>query len=175
MLNFVKVISSEKDSLARRVIKFLRFGNSDVQTSIEAAPHGFDSVPFKDLVAVYGKTSSTGKTVIVGYLNKDRLADVGENRIFSTDAQGQLQTYIWLKNDGTMEIGGDTDNMVRFSELETAFNTLRDDFNSFVSTTYGTHTHVSATPGSPTAVPVPLGTPSTADISGAKIDEIKTL
>ncbi len=175
MLNFVKTISSEKDSLQRRIIKFLRFGNSDVQTSQEVSPHGIDSVPYKDLIAVYGKTESTGKTVVIGYLNKDRLADVGENRLFSTDSNGQLSTYIWLKNDGTMEIGGDTDNMVRFSKLKDAFDELKNDFNNFVSTTYATHTHVSASPGSPTAVPVPLGTTSAANIDPAKIDEIKTI
>lgn len=175
MLNFVKVISSEKDSLARRVVKFLRFGNSDVQTSVEAAPHGIDSVPIKDLVAVYGKTASSGKTVVIGYLNKDRLAEIGETRFYSTNEQGQLQTYVWLKNDATIEIGGDTDNMVRFSELKTAFDQLKSDFNSFVSTTFNVHTHVSASPGSPTATPVPTGTTSTANIDPAKIDEIKTL
>ena len=175
MLNFVKIISSEKDSLARRVIKFFRYGNSDVQTAIESAPHGIDSVPFKDLVGVYAKTSSSGKTALIGYLIKDRLADVGETRLFSTDEQGGLQTYIWLKNDATIEIGGGTDNMVRFSELETAFNQLKQDFNTFVTATYNTHTHISAAPASPTATPLPVGTSSSADISGAKIDEIKTL
>jgi len=175
MLNFVKVISSKIDPLKRRVIKFLRYGNSDILEVVESSPFGIDSVPVKDLVAVYGETSSKGKSAIVGYLNINRLADIGEARLFSTDSSSNLKTYIWLKNTGDIEIGGDTDNMVRYSELETAFNELKADFNSFVSTIYGTHTHVSASPGSPTGPATPLGTPSTADISGAKIDEIKTI
>jgi hypothetical protein len=180
MLNFVKVISSKIDSLSRRTIKFLRYGSSDVLDVLEATNYGVDSVPVKDLVAVYGQTSSKGKAVIIGYLNKNRLADIGETRLFSTDDSGNLQTYIWLKNDGTMKVGGDADNMVRYSELETAFNELKGDFNTLV-TTFNNHIHTTtATVG---ATPVPgviaptttLGTSSAADISGAKIDEIKTL
>jgi hypothetical protein len=55
--------------------------------------------------------------------------------------------------------------MTRFEELETGFNQLKSDFNSFL-------THVHGGPGTPPAPPV---LPSTASISGAKINEVKTL
>lgn len=178
MLNFVKVISSKIDPLKRRVIKFLRYGNSDILEVVESSPFGIDSVPVKDLVAVYGETSSKGKSAIVGYLNINRLADIGEARLFSTDSSSNLKTYIWLKNTGNIEIGGDTDNMVRYSELEAAFNELKTDLNNLV-TTFNSHIHTTsnAVPGSPVIV-APTTTPgsnSTADISPAKIDEIKTI
>lgn len=175
MLNLVKILSTSVDSLNRRVVKFLRLGKSDVQTSQQVAPYGTDSNPIADMVAVYAPTEEKGKTVIIGYLNKNQLAAAGEYRIFSTDADGNLSTYIWLKADETMEIGGDTDNMVRFSELETAFNQLKSDFNDLV-TAYNTHVHSGVTTGSGSSGPTPTqGTASTADISPAKIDEIKTL
>lgn len=174
---FVKVDSTSFDDIKRRFVKFLRLGKYDVQNSVEAAPYGTDSNPIKNMVAVYGKTSQDGKTVIVGYLNKNQLADVGEHRTYSTDDEGELKFYIWQKNDGTCEIGGDDDNMVRYSKLEDAFNELKQDFNNHVQKW---NTFAAAyTPGGPLA----LGTPptaqtsqsSTADISPAKIDEIKTL
>jgi hypothetical protein len=179
-MNLTKVISTRYDSLNRRIVKFLRFGRSDVQECQQAAPFGIDSNPVKDMIAVYSPTAEDGKNVIIGYLNPNQLAEVGETRLFSTDSDGNLQFYVHLKNDGTSEIGGDTDNMVRYSELESAFNQLRDDLNDLISA-YNSHIHTttatigaSTTPGviAPTTS---TGTPSTADVSGAKIDEIKTI
>lgn len=178
-MNFTKVISTKFDDSKRLLVKFLRMGKSDVQECIEVSPYGTDSNPIKDMVALYTPTGETGKNAIIGYINKERLTKPGEYRIFSTDENGALQTYVWLHDDGTMEIGGDADNMVRFSELETAFNQLKDDHNALAQKW---DAFCSAyTPGSPSTV----GTPptlasstvgqSTADISGAKIDEVLTL
>lgn len=174
-MNLVKINSSDFDSVKRRILKFLRLGKSDVQTSMEAGPYGMDSNPVKDMIAVYAPTGEKGKTVIIGYLNKNQLAEVGEMRTYSTDSNGALKFYIWQKNDGTCEIGGDDDNMVRYSKLEEAFNELKTDFNNLV-TVYNSHTHtgVTAGPGSTGTTPA-AGQSSSADITPAKIDEIKTL
>ena len=178
-MNAVKIISTEIDELRRRLVKFLRFGRNDVQTAIEAAPYGFDSHPVKDMIALYAPTTQNGKSVIVGYLNKNQLAEIGELRLFSTNAQGDEQAYIWLKNDGVIELGGDEDFLVRYSKLEEAFNTLKADLNALTNS-YNSHTHVtsatigsSATPGKvePTAS---KASESNANISPAKIESIKT-
>jgi len=157
-MKLVSVISSLVNQANRRIIKIKGMGKSDIQTCEEASPFGVDSNPIKDMIAVYSKTGEMGSTVIVGYLNKNQLADVGENRLYSTDADGLEQNYIWLKNDGDIEIGGSSDNMVRFSVLEAAFNQFKQEFNA----------HVHPSNGAPPTIP------STADISGAKINEIKT-
>jgi len=171
MINVTKTISTSIKN-AVRFVKFLRMGKSDVQECRQASPFGIDSAPTKDMAAIYAKTGEVGKPVIIGYINKNQIAEDGEFRIFSTDSDGGVQFYIHLKNDGTAEIGGDTDNMVRFQELETGFNDLKTDFNNLV-TAYNLHIHPSSSgTTSPTAT---QGTSSTADISGSKIDEIKTL
>jgi len=175
MLNFVKTISSRIVS-DKRFIKFLRYGKHDVQESVQTSPFGVDSNPLEDFIALYAPTGEKGETTIIGYLNKNQLADIGENRIFSLQENGDLSTFIWLKNDETMEIGGDTDFMVRYSELESAFNELKSDFNTFINSVYNVHVHSGVTPGmGSTAVTPSLGSPSSADISGAKIEEIKTI
>lgn len=167
MLNAVKVISTELDNLTRRVVKYLRLGKSDVQTSLQSACFGIDSNPVKDLVAIYGQTGEKGKTVIIGYLLKGQLTATGETRLYSTDADGALKTFIWLKNDGTIEIGGGTDFMVRYSKLEEAFNELNNKFNAFAN---------AYVPGGPSSVGLPAAAqPSNADITQAKIEEIKTI
>lgn len=179
-MNFVKIDSTLVDNLTRRVVKFLRLGLRDVQTSLQAGPYGSDTNPIANMVAVYAPTDERGKTVILGYINKNQLAQPGEHRIFSTNEDGELQTYLWLKNDGNMAIGGDADNMVRFSELKTGFDQLKTDLNDLIQK-YNSHTHlltIVPTVGTATGTAAPTitqDTPSNADIDGAKIDEIKTL
>ncbi len=174
-MQLVKVISTRIANGGIRLIKFLRMGLFDVQETKVAAPYGVDSNPIEDMVAVYAETSEKGNPVIIGYLNKNQIADIGEYRTFSTDEDGVEQFYMHLKNDGIAEIGGDTDFMVRYSELESAFNELRDDYNAFLIK-YNAHVHpgVVVGPGS-TLITPSVESPSTADISGAKIDEIKTI
>ena len=172
----VKILSTETGNLGRRVVKFLRYGLEDVQTSISAQPFGVDSNPVKNMIAVYAPTSEMGKTIIIGYLNPDAIAEIGGHRMYSTDDSGDVQAEIYLRANGDAEINGDSDNMVRFSELKTAFDALRSDHNSLV-TAFNAHMHATAGTGPP--VPPTPGAgipaqPSTADISGAKIDNVKT-
>lgn len=177
MLNYVKIISSELGDLSMRVLKHLGLGLNDLQTSDESAPFGIDSNPPKDMIAVYGKTQIHGETVIIGYLNKNQLAEIGELRTYSVDEDGNLSFYTWLKNDGTMELGGDSKNLTRFQELKEGFDTLKEDLNNHIQ---NWNTFANAyTPGSSSSVGTPptatASDPSTASIDDAKIDEIKTL
>ena len=182
MINLVNVISTSFNSLNQRIVKILRYGKKDIQEPWEAAPFGMDSNPIKGMVAIYAPTMDKGKSVIIGYLNQDQLAGVGENRLFSTDEDGNLSFYVWLKGDGTVEVGGDTDNMVRYSELKSGFDELKSDFNSLVAK-FNSHIHPAAGIDSITGAPVTVtvtptatsATASTADISGSKIDEVKTI
>jgi hypothetical protein len=173
-MNIVRVISNEVSNLFRK-IKVRRQGNTDVQTPSQAAPFGIDSVPIPGMSAIYAETGKKGKAVVIGYLNKSLLAQDGETRIYSVDEDGALKTFIWLKADGTIEIGGSAKNMVRYQELESAFNTLKTDFNDLVSK-FNTHVHSGvSTGGGSSGVPSVTDSASTADITGAKIEEIKTL
>lgn len=175
MLSAIKTYSSEVIDQGRRLVKFLRFGKSDVQTALQVAPYGIDSNPVKDMVAIYAPTQQKGETVVIGYINKNQLANVGEFRMFSTDENGTLKFAIYLKNDGTVEIGGNTKNMTRFQELESGFNELRSDFNAHVQK-FNAHTHPGVqSGGAVTGATTTPSDPSAASIAGAKIDQIKTL
>lgn len=172
-MNLVKVDSTKLDDIKRRVVKFLRLGKYDVQTSVEANPYGLDSNPIKDMMALYSPTGENGKTHIVGYVNKNLKAEPGEFRTFATDEQGNEIFYTWMKKNGTIEIGGDSDNAVKYSKLEQAFNQLKQDFNSLV-TNFNAHQHTAPSGGGPTTGAQSAST-SSADISPAKNDKIKTL
>lgn len=96
----------------------------------------------------------------------------GEKEIYSTDTAGTSKAAtILLKNDGTIEILDNTDFAVRYSDLETAFNELKSDFNTFIGV-FNAHIHPDPVSGN-TGAPTTTGSTSTADITGAKIDEIK--
>lgn len=122
-MNLVTIISTEIDKLQRRIAKFRRFGKNDIQTSFISAPAGIDSNPIQDLVAVYAETSEKGKTILVGFINKNAIAKQGELRIFSTNSSGIEQTYIYLTDDGNIELGGKLDNLVKYIALDAALQT----------------------------------------------------
>jgi len=100
--------------------------------------------------------------------------------LFSFKEPGRVPSgeNIEIYNDsGSVEIQGNSDFAVRFSALETAYNQLKTDFDNLVSI-FNAHIHTTtATVGSsavlgvisPTVTP---GTPSTGDISGAKVDNV---
>lgn len=156
-MNLVKVISSELDSLSRRVIKALRYGTKDVRTATQAAPFGIDSNPPKNMMAVFSKTEEAGKSVIVGYINKNLVAASGEVRLFSVNEAGVLQTYVWLKADGQILLGGDTKHLVEFEALKAKWDAHIAEYNL--------HTH--------SGNGVPATQQSTSNIDDVKTDNLK--
>ena len=71
------------------------------------------------------ESSERGKTVIVGYINTKQISDVGEFKIYATDAQGVEQGFVHLKNTGevvasgtTIQLNGNIDNVVKFIPLD---------------------------------------------------------
>lgn len=176
-MKVVKVISTTNNDLDQLLTKILKSGRSDVQEVATASIPGVDSNPVKDEIALYEITDVNGENFVIGFLLKNRQALPGEVRIYCTDEQGAEQQYIWLKQNGEIHFGGDAGNLTRYQELETAFNQLKNDFNDLVSA-FNSHTHPTPSGASSTPTPVPSvipATPSSADITGAKIDEFKTL
>lgn len=179
-MKILKVTQTYFNDLKQRIIKGWN-GKSDTRTAKQLAPFGVDSNPVKDVPYIYMKTELDGKEVIVGFIQKDLLAEVGETRLFSTDTNGNLQTYIWLKNaDNEMHLGGDSNFAVKFNELKTEFNKLKDDFNDLI-TSYNSHVHPAVgVIGTPPAVAVTVSpiaspaSPNTSNIDNAKNEKIKT-
>ena len=80
------------------------------------------------------------------------------------DADGAIQSTIKLRNDGSIEINGDTDNAVAWTDLNTAFELLKTEI--FVELGK-IATGLAAVPY--TYAPVK----PTAEISGAKVETVK--
>lgn len=100
-----------------RIAKVL--GMVGALTVKECAPFGVDTNPLKDMMAIYATTPNSSQKYIVGYINKGQLAEEGETRLYSVDLSGNLQSYIWNKKDGTLELNGNTYSAVRYAPLNT--------------------------------------------------------
>lgn len=184
MIVVSKVISTSFNNAKNRIIKVLGrgaiiAGKGDIRTAKEAAPFGTDSNPVAGKVALFAKSETYGKYYIIGYPNTNCLADVGEHRIFSTDVNGELQTYIWLKNSGNlMELGGDVNWAVKYTETKEELDKLKTSLNNLI-TAFNAHTHLDPVSGAlppPTAVPGSIpATANASDFSLIKNDKIKTI
>lgn len=95
--------------------------------------------------------------------------DPGERIIYSSK-NDEMKAFMKFCGDGSIEINDNDDNAVRYSKLENAFNTLKDDFNNFIKI-FNLHTHPIS--GTQTLVTATMGNKSTADITPAKIKNFK--
>jgi hypothetical protein len=174
-------ISSVVEKGFRR-LKFRRFGRDDIMTAYLGTSFGEDYIPSSGKVVQIGTTNSNENVIICTVRKADETLNVGDKVIYSTDADGNVKTRIYLRNDGTVEVKGDTvvfqdgeDFAVRYSKLQSEFDELKERFNSLVSTwnTFAT----AYVPGSPSTLGTPptasTATQSSADITQAKIDKIK--
>lgn len=162
MISFSKIKSSALKA-GKRIFKVLEFG---VKTADEIAPYGDDSNPLKGLAAIYAETSEAGEPVILGYLNTKQIAAEGEKRIYSQKANGDISFYIHLKNDGTMEFGGNSDNLIRYAPLDAGLQAQVAKINAEL---VKIATGITAAGGTYAPTPISL------DVSAAKINEAKSL
>lgn len=172
MISIVETLESfVKNSVL--IVKAFRLGKSDVRTGHNVNPAGIDANPIKGMKAVYIQSEITGRPIIVGYINPS-LASVGETRLFSTDADGEVQNYVWLKNDGKIDFGGSTDFLVRFSKLKEVADELKTDINS-LKTVFSTWVPVANDGGAAlkAAAATWYGTTLAKNIDDSKIAELR--
>ncbi len=151
---------SKVQQATKEFVKILRFGKKDIKTTDPVFSHGIDSKPVKKDVAVCASTSNDSTTICLGYVKNSDKTGEGELCIYATDVDGARVFEMYFKNDGSVEFGGSGDFLAKFSELKNGFDQLVNDFNS----------HIHPTPSGPSSPP---DTPSTADIDGAKINNIE--
>ena len=154
---------SDTVKLGKRILKVFQYG---AKTANECSPFGDDSNPIANMTAIFAETGEKGESVILGYINEHQLAKTGEKRLYSLKEDGSLSFYLWLKNNNTLEVGGNSDNLVRFTPLEEALMAQNAAINQELATI--------------SAAILPLGavyvvTPVEIDITGSKIEEIKCL
>lgn len=176
MTNIIRHIKSSINDIKRRVFQSERYGKDDIVEIEQGSEFGIDSNPPKGTPLLMIKTDRA--SYVIGSISGFKESDYGEFRAFSTDSEGkEIKTYVHLLNNGEIHLGGDEYSAVRYEELKSQFDKLRDDFNDLVSK-YNSHVHTTtATVGtgsvgviSPTTS---TGTPSTVDLTNAESKDIK--
>jgi hypothetical protein len=98
------------------------------------------------------------------------------NFLFEATTEAELKSpTIKLTADTQIELNGNSNYAVKYTELKTAFDQLKQDFDNFVSLTYGIHTHPYVdTPVGPsvTSPTTSQGSPSSADMSSSKNSKV---
>jgi len=158
-------------------IKVLVFGKSDARTAPQCLPFGIDSKPVNDLLAVYASTDNNGNAAMIGYIKKSELTEIGETRLYCTDDTNKQLFYIHLKKteNGHAELGGNDDNLVRYSELKAEY-----DKTALYLETLKTQTKAlavildSIAPGTSIIFESAFAGKSIGDISSSKIFKLKT-
>lgn len=125
MISVSKISNTFKEG-AYRILKVLQFG---VKTADECSPFGYDGNPPEDMDAIFAETSANGEPIIIGYIQSQRLANVGESRLYALKQNGDLSTYIWLRENNTIEFGGNDENLVKYSKLKKELNLLEKNLN----------------------------------------------
>ena len=169
MLNFEKKIVmitlSKLKSVAieqgQRIFKVLQYGP---KTDNECGPFGLDSSPLENYTAIYAETANAGESLIIGYIQKNQIAQQGEARLFSLDSNGLLKAEIFCKADGTIILNGGVNSSIRYEPLNTELQKLKNDINTellkvktAITTLGGTYAN----------------TPIILDLTTAKSDTIK--
>ncbi len=144
---------------------------------------GLISNPSKGNIGL--RISKGSLDIVVGTMNYSipLPENPGETLLFSTNEDGSIQSKLFLDTEGNFIFNDGEDFAVRYSELETAYNQLRDDFDALVGD-YNSHTHdgviVAVVPGTGGAsgtsgssgTTSAEGSESTGDITPSKIEEI---
>lgn len=158
-------IAVVKENFIKGAKRFLKIQEYGVKTADVVADFGDDSAPLKDMIAIYSKTAIAGEEIVIGYINANQIAQPGEKRIFSLMPDGSLSFDIYLRNNGTCEIGGNVDNAVRYLAMNAALQQQVLKINAEL-------TAIAAGIASAGGVYVP--TLITLDMTAAKIVEVKT-
>jgi len=163
-----RVIGKNRDGDKDRVVLQVELTDGDMRTVELIAQSGQDENP-ADECRVYVIDVINENNYMIAVAVSDDLAsevDPGEKEIYSTDSPATTKkARVKFNGDGVLDLNGNSDFAVRFNTLKTEFDKLKADYNS--------HTHAYLPgPGSsiPTATPLPQ---TVADITGAKVDEVK--
>lgn len=106
----------------------------DFIQSILYGSSGDDSPPLPEDRVLLIPIDGSGNHVVIGIISSSQGADPGERILYSRDSNGNVQSTIKLLGDGTIEINGNADNAVSWTDLNTALQTLVTAINSTFAT-----------------------------------------
>lgn len=140
--------------------------SENVTATIFNSP-GDDSRPLPSDSFVYVEGDNIGGKIAVGFLDtaNDPVSGDGEKRLYSRDSGGAIQAIIYFREDGVLEVNGNTDFAVSFNQLQLILTQLATDINANLT---AIATSLSSIPAPTPYVPVPI----VIDLTPAKISTV---
>jgi len=149
----------------------------DVQEIQQVTWTGDDTAPVDGDMVVIIEISESYKIAVAIQGQIDPTVGTGERKIYSQSG-GIIKAFAYFKDDGQINLNGTGDYLVRYNELKTAFDQLKTDLDA-LKDLYNGHIHITTatiaatpTPGVISAT-VSQGSPSTADMTAAKVDTVE--
>lgn len=164
---------------------------NDVQSVEHINQNGEQTNPPDDTTVLVLELNPSWKLAIAinDLVDIDENLSPGEKKIYAVDSGNNVVAWIYLKGDGSIRLDNGSgsleltasgnvvnndgsDWVTQFTAMKSAFDTLKSDLNTFI-TTYNTHVHSGVMTGGGSSGPTPsTGTSSTADMSGAKVETV---
>lgn len=149
----------------------------DVQSIELIGQNGEQTNPLDDATVIILEITKNWKIAVAikDLVEPDNTLERGEKKIYSLDSSNTIQACVRFKGDGTLILNEGTDWAIQFTEMKSAFDQLKNDFDAFVGK-YNSHGHsyfpgpLAAAISSPTT---DQGSTSTADMSNAKIESVQ--
>ena len=113
---------------AKRIIKAFTIGGA--ATAKQVYPFGFDSQPLEGVTAIYSDTSNKDESIIIGYINKNQLAEVGASRMYALGESGEVSGFVFVRASGVLELNGSDFSAVRYENLKAKIDLLQTQINS---------------------------------------------
>ena len=152
-------IGKNKNGTKKVLLLQVRISDSeDIQTVEYMNSPGDDSVPAIGSRVLVLQITKAWK---IGIAVQDQIEpemSEGEKKLYSQE-NGEVKAYIKILKDGTIEINGNADFAVAYTDLNTALQTFINDLNTKLTTA------LTAVGGSWTGISL--------DISGSKLDKVK--
>lgn len=169
LLSFVR---TERNGANISDVKVDPGGGPNVTGEHFSAP-GDDSHPLPNDYAILVAVRGSGRKSVVGYadpVNPPEALD-GEVRRYARDDSGAPVSYLWLRNTGILELNGAADFAIRYAPMLSAFNQAISEINAAIAV-FNAHVHPDPVSGN-TGPPTTTQTDATADMTAAKVDEVK--
>lgn len=177
LFQFVTIQSTELKQIAdgKKIVQAVITGeNGAAGTAAVYGGHGEASRPVAGTRAL---RVSLGKlNFVIAAFNSwiEPPTNPGETKLYSTDEDGVEKATHYLDKDGKHTFNNGTNHAAQYEALQTAFNQLKADFNDFINNKFNTHVHGGVSGGSSsTSTATPTGSASAADITPAKVEEIR--
>ena len=173
-----RTIEKNRDGDKDRIILQVEIIADDVRPVELISQAGEDTSPANGCRVLISEADESYSVAVAVTDDLAPEVEPGEKEFYSTDNPAtQKLARLKFNKDSELELNGNTDFAVRYSELKTGFDQLKTDFNNLI-TAYNAHIHITtATVGvglpGVIAVTTSVGSSSTADIDNSKVEEVK--